>query len=330
MASCLPILRSAQSAGMTRLGRSAKLAVMSNTALPSSLASHAIPGRVDVEASPLGGPVVRLSSGADRALVALHGAQVLNWTHDGAGLFWMSPTARIRDGKGIRGGIPVCWPWFADHPTDPTMPAHGFVRHRAWTVAATHATADTASVSLTTMTGGEADRKLWPHVAELRLTVTLGAATLALSLETHNRGGEAWPLTEALHTYFRVSDIAHVSVTGLDGCSYLDKLDAFARKPQSGPITVSGEVDRIYLGETSAITLHDAGFPRRISIEATGSRSAVVWNPWTAKTARLGDMGSPDAFRQMICVETANAGDDVVTVAPGGTHTLGVAYRLIA
>jgi D-hexose-6-phosphate mutarotase len=299
---------------------------MTNATHPDALATHAIPGRVDIEQSPLGGPVARLTSGRFQALVALHGAQVLNWTCDGRGLLWLSPIARIRDGKGIRGGIPVCWPWFADHPTDPTKPAHGFVRHRAWPIAGTRATADSASISLVTTTT-EADRQLWPHQAEVRVTVALGE-TLAVALETHNTGASPFPLTQALHTYFRIGDISDVAVSGLEGRTYLDKLDGFARKTQSGAITVTGEVDRIYLGNTSPITLHDRGSDHRILIEGTGSRSAVVWNPWTAKTARLGDMGSPEAFRQMICVETANAGDDIVTLAPGQTHTLGVAYRL--
>jgi glucose-6-phosphate 1-epimerase len=301
---------------------------MQNAALPSSLAAHAVPGRIDLEQSPLGGPVVRLTSGRFQALVALHGAQVLNWTCDGQGLLWLSSVARIRDGKGIRGGIPVCWPWFADHPTDPSKPAHGFVRHRAWSLVGSHAAPDGVSISLATATT-EADRKLWPHRAEVRVTVTLGD-TLAVALETRNAGSDPFPLTEALHTYFRVADIDGVSVSGLEGIAYLDKLDGFARKTQSGAITVAAEVDRIYLGVASPITLHDRGSGRRILIEATGSRSAVVWNPWTAKTARLGDMGAPDAFRQMICIETANAGDDVVTLAPGEAHTLGVTYRLAA
>jgi glucose-6-phosphate 1-epimerase len=269
---------------------------------------------------------VRLTSGRFQTLVALHGAQVLNWTCDGQGLLWLSPVARVREGKGIRGGIPVCWPWFADHPTDPSKPAHGFVRHRGWSLVASYATADGASISLATATT-EADRKLWPHQAEVRVTVTLGE-TLSVALETRNTDVGSFPLTQALHTYFRVADIGGVSVSGLEGITYLDKLDDFARKTQSGAITVAGEVDRIYLGDASPITLHDGDSGRRIRVEGTGSRSAVVWNPWTAKTARLGDMGSPDAFRQMICIETANAGDDVVMLAAGQAHTLGVTYRL--
>ncbi len=299
---------------------------MSHTETASAFAPHVIANRLDFEASPLGGPVARLTHGPAQVLVALHGAQVLAWNLDGDALLWLSPIARIRAGKGIRGGIPVCWPWFADHPTDATKPAHGFVRHRAWSVASTEATSEFVSIALATATT-EADQHLWPHCAAVRLTVTLGA-TLTLALETTNTGPATLPLTEALHTYFRVSDIADAQVTGLEGRTFLDKLEGFARKTQSGPIEFAGEVDRIYLGDTGAIAIHDAGTRRTLHIAGTGSRCAVVWNPWTDKTARLGDMGSPTAFRQMVCVETANAGDDVVTLLPGATHTLGVTYRV--
>jgi len=291
----------------------------------SDLSVHTHAGRLDFEASPLGGPVARLTHGDFQVLVALHGAQVLNWTYRGDGLLWLSPVARLRDGKGIRGGIPICWPWFGDHPTDASKPAHGFVRHRAWSVASAHSTSNCVSISLATSTT-DADRALWPHSAEALVTVTLGDA-LTVALKTRNTAADAFTLTEALHTYFRVSDISNVSVMGLDGLAYLDKLEGFARKQQQGPIQFAGEVDRVYLGRTSPITIFDNGPNRRIVIESAGSSSAVVWNPSTAKTARLGDMGSPDAFRQMVCVETANAGDDVVTLGPGETHTLTAVYR---
>ncbi len=299
---------------------------MSSNTLPTAVTANAIPGRLDFEASALGGPVARLTHGDFQVLVALHGAQVLNWTHRGDGLLWLSPIARIRDGKGIRGGIPVCWPWFADHPTDSKKPAHGFVRHRAWSVASAHSTADCVSISLATATT-DADRAMWPHSAEALVTVTLGD-TLSVTLRTRNTGTDTFPLTQALHTYFRVSDVANASVTGLEGFTYLDKLEGFAQKLQPGPIRFAEEVDRVYLGNTTPITLDDSGASRRLLIESRGSRSAVVWNPWTAKTARLGDMGSPDAFRQMLCVETANAGNDIVTLAPGETHTLVAVYRI--
>lgn len=287
----------------------------------------AVDGRIAFEASPLGGPIVRLLQGAQEVLVALHGGHVLNWTDGGEGLLWMSPVARITAGKGLRGGIPVCWPWFGDHATDATKPAHGFVRQRAWTVIGSAATSEASMVMLSTATS-TADDQLWPHQAEVRLTVTLSKG-LSLFLETRNRGAGPLLLTQALHTYFRVSDIGRVEVRGLEGCAYLDKREGFKRKVQTGVIQVAGEVDRIYVGETGRIELADAGAQRVMRVVSTGSGSAVVWNPWSGKTARLGDMGSPEAYRQMLCIETSNAGDDRITVAPGGRHVMGVAYEVV-
>ncbi len=297
------------------------------TDLPGLSTRFGATDRIAFEASPLGGPVVRLTHGPQQVLVALHGAHVLNWTAGGEGLLWLSPVARIKAGKGIRGGIPVCWPWFGDHATDASKPAHGFVRQRAWEVIAATASVDAVVLTLAQATGA-ADRAAWPHQAEARLTVTLGAG-LALALETHNTGQALFPLTQALHTYFRVSDIAKVQVTGLDGRAYLDKLEGFGRKVQAGGIGFERELDRIYLGDTSAIELVDRSAKRTMRIASTGSRSAVVWNPWIEKTARLGDMGSAQAYAQMLCIETANAGDDVVTLAPGARHVLGASYSVV-
>ncbi len=295
------------------------------TAIDALTTRHGRPGSITFETSPLGGPVARLIHGDQQVLVAVHGAQVVNWTCAGEGLLWLSPVARIREGKGIRGGIPVCWPWFGDHAGGAPHPAHGFVRHRVWDVVGTTADATGVSIRLGTTTR-DSDLAAFPHPASVELTVRLDDG-LSLSLETRNRGDAPFALTQALHTYFRVSDIASVSVSGLDGATYLDKLQDFQRMAQAGAITFGGEVDRIYVGETSRIVLEVTGLDRRLLIESRGSRSAVVWNPWTDKTARLGDMGSPDAFRQMVCIETANAGDDVVTIPAGGTHVLSAAYR---
>ncbi len=286
-----------------------------------------ISGAIGFEASPLGGTVARLKWRGNEATVALQGAQVLGWRHAGTEMLWLSPLARLGTGKAVRGGIPVCWPWFGPHPNDPGKPAHGFVRTRAWQVVG--ATANDAGVAMTLKTApGDADRDLFPHEAEAHLTVTL-AAGLSLDLSTHNRGPAAFPLSQALHTYFRVSDIAAVRVEGLADRPYIDKLDdQIPRKTQVGPVTFASETDRIYLGDTSAITL--AGSKpggQTLAISSEGSASAVVWNPWVEKMQRLGDMGGPNAYRHMLCIETANAGDDARTLAPGATHVLSARYR---
>jgi glucose-6-phosphate 1-epimerase len=287
---------------------------------------HGVAGRVEIEASPLGGPVVRLSGAGSTATVALQGAQVLGWAPEGAApVLWLSPVERLGTEKPVRGGIPVCWPWFATHPSDPGRPNHGFVRTRPWSIVSTAGEPAASKVVLATATT-EADRALWPHAAEVTLEAVAGAA-LSLSLTTRNIGADAFPLAQALHSYLAVQDIAHVRVEGLDGLTYVDKVAANARKRWSGPVRFAGEVDRIYLGHEGPATIVDEGAGRRIVIEKSGSRSTVVWNPWAERCRQLGDMGA-DGYRGMLCVETANACDDVVTLAPGAEHTLGARIHL--
>ena len=293
--------------------------------------AHARGDALNFETSPLGGPVARLRIGGSEATVALQGAQVLGWRHKGTEMLWLSPLARLGTGKAMRGGIPVCWPWFGPHPEDAAKPAHGFVRTRDWTVAATAAGRVAASITLATATGPE-DRHLFPHDATVRLTVTLGD-TLSLALETQNTGTTDIPLTQALHTYFRVPEISTVGIKGLGVRRYIDKLgDESVRHLQVGPITFEREVDRIYLGATQSIVLVGSQAQgRHLVIESEGSASAVVWNPWSDKTVRLGDMGGPNAYRHMVCIETANAGDDLVLLRAGSSsHTLTARYRVVS
>lgn len=288
-------------------------------------AAYGREGAVAFRTSPLGGPVVALTHGAANVEVALFGGHVLSWTTgSGPDVMWLSPEARLDRGKGIRGGVPVCWPWFADHPTEKALPAHGFIRTRLWSVA--ESGADTAEAWVRLAISAH-DTGFWPFSADVSLTVTLSDG-LGLELETRNTGSHAFDLTEALHTYFRVGDIDAVSVSGLEGRTYLDKLDGYARKSESAPIRIGAEVDRIYLGDTAAIHLDDRSIGRRIAVTSRGSRSAVVWNPWIAKAQRLGDMG-PDAHRSMLCIETANAGDDIVRLAPGAAHLLAAHYAVV-
>jgi glucose-6-phosphate 1-epimerase len=280
--------------------------------------------------SPLGGPVLQLAVGGNTAEVALQGAQVLSWQPRGhAPAIWLSPMERLANPtaapKPVRGGTPVCWPWFGPHPTDTLKPAHGFVRTRLWTVAGASRNSDAVRVTLTTATTA-ADRAVWPHSATARMEVTLGDS-LTLALETGNTGADAFTLTQALHTYFAIGDIATVSVEGFDGQHYVDKLDGNARKRQAGSITFAAEVDRIYDAHPGSAAIVDPGLARRIEITKSGSRSSVVWNPWSGKATRLGDMG-PDGWRRMVCVETANAGSDLVQLAAGGTHTIAATYRI--
>ena len=271
-------------------------------------------------AGPNGSITAELSARGARASVALQGAQVLSYVPaGGCDVLWVSPDARFGPGTSVRGGIPICWPWFGQHASDATKPAHGFVRSAPWRVIASAHDEVTARISLAFATTPD-HAQLWPHQARVRLDVTLGDA-LRLDLITDNTSQVSLPLTQALHSYFAISDVADVVIQGLEGTSYMDHAGERTRRTQSGPILLDREVDRVFDRSPETVVIDNRALDRRIKIAKAGSHSTVVWNPWIAKSARLGDMG-PDGYRRMVCIETANAGEDIVRLAPGATHRL--------
>jgi glucose-6-phosphate 1-epimerase len=147
-------------------------------------------------------------------------------------------------------------------------------------------------------------------------------------LITHNTGDAPFTLTQALHTYFQVGDVRQVQVFGLSDLDYLDKLAGGARATQAGPVAIDGPVDRIYLDATETLSINDASLGRSIQIEREGSRSAVVWNPWNEQARAMADFGD-DEYLHMLCVETTNAAEDHVTVAPGEYRRLSSRYRIV-
>ena len=266
------------------------------------------------------------------ATISLHGGQVLSYTpvdsvndsnHD---LLFVSNNAYFQKDKAIKGGAPICWPWFAAHTEDETLPFHGFVRNQAWQVRATECRDNGDVVITLVFNDTEQTRNLWPYSFELRQVITVGAS-LGIDLITNNTGSQVFCLTQAIHTYFSVGDITQVKVTGLENKPYLDKVEDFAAKKQTGPITVSQEVDRIYQQVDLPLVIHDAAFNRRIHVEHTGSATAVVWNPWVKISEQSQDL-EDDSYQHFICVETANAADNIITIEPGESYTLGVDYHI--
>lgn len=277
-----------------------------------------VPGAVRFEMHN-GGPVAHLTAAGGTAVVALQGAHVLSYVPAGGSeVMWLSPIATLGTAKAVRGGIPICWPWFGPHP-DAAKPAHGFVRTALWQVVETSSQSDEALIALA-YDSAAADASLWPHRAQARLEVSLGSA-LRVSLTTQNIGETPFALTQALHSYLAIGDISQVSVTGLDGCAYIDKLEPDSRPVQTGEVSISAETDRIYFGTRDPVVLYDRLLNRTLHITRGGSSSLVVWNPWIAKGERLGDLG-PEGYRRMLCLETCNAGPDVVMLAPGASHHL--------
>jgi glucose-6-phosphate 1-epimerase len=262
------------------------------------------------------------------ATIALQGAQVTAWQPVGhKPVIWLSKAAKFAPGKSIRGGVPLCWPWFGPHESEPGYPGHGFARTLPWTLLAARKLPD-GRVRLEFEPAMNATaRAQWPHPSQAKCTVTVGQE-LVVALSTRNTGKAPFQVSQALHTYFAVGDIRQANIAGLDGCAYIDKVDGSKRKKQKGAVTFSGETDRVYLDTAGCCGIVDPVLKRTILITSTGSRSTVVWNPWAEKAAKMGDFGKHGEDR-MVCVETANAVDDVITLAPGATHRMTAQYRVI-
>lgn len=282
---------------------------------------HGIDGRLRFSHANGGATIAEIVTAASKAQIALEGGQLLSWTPNGqTPVVWLSPQAIYKPGKSLRGGAPICWPWFGPHPDDAAKPGHGFARNKPWQVRESGQINDTAIRLDLALIQDYGTRALWPFSAELSLSITVGAR-LRMALRTQNTGDRPITISEAIHTYFTVSDVAKVSISGLEGCGYIDKVDDSRRKVQQGPVTIAGEVDRVYVDTASECIIDDPGLKRRIHIAKSGSRSTVVWNPWAEKGAAFGDMGQ-DGYKHMLCIETANALNDSVTISPGVSHTL--------
>jgi D-hexose-6-phosphate mutarotase len=293
--------------------------------LLDALQRHAVAGRLRFRPSQSGLVFAEIDHAEGTATICLQGAHLTTFRPKNRPepVVWVSEAARFAPGKSIRGGVPVCWPWFGAHPARADWPAHGFARTVPWSVVDSRADADATTLTLQ-LTASDATRALWPHDTPLTLRISV-SEVLDMELTTRNATAQALPLSEALHTYFQVGDIAEVELTGLDGCSYLDKVEGFARKRQYGALRFAGETDRIYVDTQSACVIHDPRLLRRIRIDKQGSASTVVWTPWADKAAAMGDF-TARGWRNMLCVESANAADDTLTLLPGQTHTLRVRY----
>ncbi|MCU7835049.1 MAG: D-hexose-6-phosphate mutarotase [gamma proteobacterium symbiont of Taylorina sp.] len=278
-----------------------------------------IPGLIEFVNNDQGALVARVESSEGTMEIARQGAQLLFWTpKDQSPVVWLSPQAQFKSGKSLRGGSPVCWPWFGPHPENTSLPGHGFARNLEWQILETSRLRDATRITMI-FEPGEEQQKNWPHQAELTLSITMGE-TLEMALTTHNQGETAFTITQALHTYFNVGDISRVRVKGLEGKEYIDKVVGNTRQHQQGAITIGHEIDRIYLDCPEDIVIVDEELKRRIRIARQGSNSTVIWNPWAEKGEAFGDMGE-DGYKNMLCVETTNAAKDTITLKPGEIFT---------
>ncbi len=274
--------------------------------------SHVIPGVRSGEFQ--GIPALIIESAHGRAAISLFGGQVLSYAPAGfQDLLWLSPST-TRPPKAMRGGIPICWPWFARQGVPAESPQHGLVRTVPWKIArsAIHANGD-IEIGLVL-----ADAAL--HAMRVEQSIRVGCE-LTQSLITTNTTAAAFSLTNAFHTYFHVGDAERIGIAGLAGLTYLDKPANFAKKVQAERFQLQGECDRIYLDTPGDFSLDDPNLARRIRLRSSGSRSLVVWNPNAEKIKAFTDIPN-EGWRDYICLEVANAGTDVITLAPGASHRI--------
>jgi D-hexose-6-phosphate mutarotase len=292
-----------------------------------------------MEVFPDGARVEKGRGGLDRlaldapggeALVYLQGAHVAHFRPKGGRpVLWTSAASRFESGKPIRGGVPICFPWFGRKHGSPEAPQHGFARILPWAIVDVTREADDSLRALFELTPATATRGGFATELLAALAVTV-SRTLRVELTVRNVGDTAATFEEALHTYLAVSDVRQVRVHGLEGVGYVDTTAGTTRRPgESAPVAIAAETDRLYTGATGTVTVEDPRWRQRIVVAKQGSATTVVWNPWVAKARAMPDFGD-DEWTGMICVETANALDDAIHLAPGDSHVMTATLEALA
>jgi len=260
---------------------------------------------------------IEVQNSSATAKVALQGAHLFEYQRVGQeAILWLSEISDFEQGRAIRGGVPLCWPWFG-FSEDKTLPQHGFARTTMWEFVSANEIDESETTLLFRLSNSEQTLKIWNYKFLLELQITI-SKELKMELKTTNLDERAFKISQALHTYFSVSHISEVAIKGLDKKPYLDAL-SWQKEVQGGNIRFEEEIDRVYQEVNNEIILVDKN--REIYIKNTNSASVVVWNPWIEKTSRMSAM-KEDAYEHFVCIESANAFDDTRVIEPKQFHTL--------
>lgn len=275
-----------------------------------------------------GFPFIQVNNRSASALISVYAAQVLSFkpTSESEDLLFVSKKSHFRRGKAIRGGIPVCWPWFGSDPSSLNRPNHGFARQGLWSVVGTNAqNADETQVRLR-FTETLTETIGWQQGFVLELAISI-SNTLTLELVTRNTGTQQFSITQAFHSYFHIGHIRQVQVYGLENTVYVDKLADGKHQRQQGNVTVSAAIDRIYTNVHNELVIDDLAFKRKIQITSTNSKTAVVWNPWATHSANIADLDADD-YQRFICVEAGNVDQDVIHIEPDSEYRLRTQFKI--
>jgi glucose-6-phosphate 1-epimerase len=285
----------------------------------------AIPGVAQVVPGNEGQPKIRITSVAASAEIYLHGAHLTSWIPAGAEeVIFLSSKARFQEGKAIRGGVPICFPWFNAKFDDPKAPSHGLVRTKTWELESITHEGNAIAVALST-SHDEATQKWWPHDFRAVQRITI-STRLQMELSVTNTGAAPFTFQEALHTYYRVGNVRHVRLVGLDDVSYLDNTEGNIEKIQYGDNTFDQRIDNAYINTKTELELTDPSLNRRILIGKQHSHNTVVWNPWAELANGMADLG--DEWPHFLCVEAANIRANAPILQPREQHTMTANIRL--
>ncbi len=265
---------------------------------------------------------VNVNNRSAKAKIYLHGAHITEFKpHGQEPILWLTEKLILKDDFPIRGGIPICWPWFAAHPADESKPFHGFVRKMKWDLLNINSDDKDTTIVELGLKENNATIELFPYKFEIIMRFTI-AKSLKFELLINNKDTKPFITGGAFHTYFNIGNIDDISIEGLDKTKYIDSIDKRKIKEQKGDIKVNCEVDRIYFNTESNYIIKDAKFARNIFVNKKGSSSTVVWNPWIDKAKDIKDFADNE-YKDMVCIEIANAEEDVYELAPNETHILG-------
>lgn len=277
----------------------------------------ALPRSVRLLDGPGGLPLLRVSTPGGTGEVFLHGAQLSSWTPAGhSPVLWMSDASRFADNTPIRGGVPICFPWFGPHPDRPDLPLHGFARLSSWTLREASEHNGATSLSFTFADSEQTRASVWPHQFEARYTVTIGT-DLRLDFDVVNKDTVSFSFEAALHNYYAIGNVLTTRVLGLEGHEFIGESESGR---ESHPVQLGVAIDRDYPTATTA-QIEDLGNHRVITIATQGADGAVLWNPGPDRAREVEDFDD-DGWPHMVCFESANIGDSRITLAPGERHSM--------